>query len=88
MSVNFTNLKINKLKEEIIKLSIELKAVEDSSMTYSSVSNRINPSLSKHSRVYRKIMKDKARDLIHKINGALDEIDQLEKEKLEEKKNV
>ena len=88
MAVSFTDLKINKLKEEVIKLSIELKAVEDSSMTYSSVSNRISPSLSKHSRVYRKIMKDKTHDLVHKINGALDEIDQLEKEKLEEKKNV
>lgn len=88
MAVNFTDLKINKLKEEVIKLSIELKAIEDSSITYSCVSNRISHSLSKHSRIYRKIMKDKTHDLVHKINGALDEIDQLEKEKLEEKKNV
>lgn len=84
MAVNFTELKIDRLKKEIVKLSVEIKDIEEGKHAYCYAADKICFQSKEIDRLYRKIIKDTVQDLIHRINGMLEEIYELEKERSEE----
>lgn len=83
MAIDFIDLKIKNLKAEVVKLSIEINKIKEGKEAYTYANNMMGTSDRKSDRLYRIIMQDSINELVTKINGILEKIQVLEKEKEE-----